>query len=44
MVVGDVPDKLILIDTQTGDVTPFFPHAAALPVIKSPVPIVWIEN
>ena len=43
MVVGDVPDKLLLIDTQTGDVTPFF-SKAALPVIKSPVPVVWIEN
>jgi hypothetical protein len=43
MVVGDVPDKLLLIDTQTGDVTPFF-SKQALPVIKSPVPVVWIEN
>ena len=44
MVVGDAPDKLLLIDTETGDVTPFFPHPAPLPTIKSPLPVVWIEN
>ena len=42
-VAGDAPDKLLLIDTQTGDVTPFF-RKVEMPVIKSPVPIVWIEN
>ena len=43
MVAGDIPDKLLLIDTESGDVTPFFPKPA-LPVINSPVPVVWIEN
>jgi hypothetical protein len=45
MVVGDTPDKLLLIDTESGDVTPFFRNEAArgmLPV--SPAPVVWIEN
>lgn len=44
MVVGDAPDKLLLIDTETGDVTPFFPRPTPLAVITSPVPVVWIEN
>ena len=44
MVVGDVPDKLLLIDTETGDVTPFFPNKPPLPVMKSALPVVWIEN
>jgi hypothetical protein len=43
MVVGDVPDKLLLIDTQTGDVTPFFSKGGG-PAIRSPAPVVWIEN
>lgn len=43
MVVGDVPDKLLLIDTESGDVTPFFPKPA-LQVLNSPVPVLWIEN
>ena len=43
-VVGDAPDKLLLIDAESGDATPFFPNKAPLPVIVSPVPIVWIEN
>ena len=43
MVVGDVPDKLLLIDTETGDVTPFFQNPSSV-AIKSPVPIAWIEN
>lgn len=42
MVVGDAPDKLLLIDTESGEVTPFF-QKPAVPVINSPVPIVWIE-
>jgi hypothetical protein len=45
MVVGDAPDKLLLIDTETGEVTPFFPKAAQAGVpLVSPVPLVWIEN
>lgn len=43
-VVGDAPDKLLLIDAESGDVTPFFPNKPPLPIIVSPVPIVWIEN
>lgn len=43
MVVGDAPDKLLLIDTESGDVTPFF-QKPALPVLNSPVPIVWVEK
>jgi len=43
-VVGDVPDKLLLIDAESGDATPFFPNKPPLPIIVSPVPIVWIEN
>ncbi len=45
MVVGDTPDKLLLIDTESGDVTPFFQSEAAREMMLiSPVPIVWIEK
>lgn len=45
MVAGDAPDKLLLIDTESGEVTPFFQNAAARGmVLVSPVPIVWIEK
>jgi len=44
MVVGDAPDKLLLIDTETGDVTPFFSHSTQPATLKSPAPLVWIEN
>lgn len=45
MVAGDTPDKLLLIDTETGEVTPFFQNAAARGIVLvSPVPIVWIEK
>ncbi len=45
MVVGDAPDKLLLIDTETGDVTPFFPKPAQAGVsLVSPVPLAWIES
>jgi len=44
-VVGDVPDKLLLIDAESGDVTPFFKNEDARRLgLGSPVPIVWIEN
>jgi hypothetical protein len=43
MVVGDVPDKLLLIDTESGDVTPFF-QKPAVGALNSPVPIVWVEK
>jgi len=44
-VVGDAPDKLLLIDTESGEVTPFFQNAAARGIVLlSPVPIVWIEK
>ena len=45
MVAGDAPDKLLLIDTESGEVTPFFQNAAARGIVLvSPVPIVWIEK
>lgn len=45
MVVGDAPGKLLLIDTESGEVTPFFQNAAARGIVLvSPVPIVWIEK
>jgi hypothetical protein len=45
MVAGDAPDKLLLIDTETGEVTPFFQNAAARGIVLvSPVPVVWIEK
>jgi hypothetical protein len=45
MVAGDAPDKLLLIDTESGEVTPFFQNAAARRIVLvSPVPLVWIEK
>jgi hypothetical protein len=48
MVVGDVPASLFLVDTETGEITPFFPKAgvpgASDDRFKSPVPVVWIEK
>lgn len=45
MVAGDTPDKLLLIDTENGEVTRFFQNAAARGIVLvSPVPIVWIEK
>jgi len=48
MVVGDAPDKLLLIDTESGDITPFFSEAATAArnagPLQSPVPVVWIED
>jgi len=45
MVSGDGPDKLLLIDTETGEVTSFFSKSQPAAVsLESPVPIVWIEN
>jgi hypothetical protein len=44
-VVGDVPDKLLLIDAESGDVTPFFRNEEARKLaLISPAPIVWIEK
>src|SRR2546421_30614 len=42
MVAGDAPDKLLLIDAESGDVTPLV--GAGDKKLMSPVPIVWIEN
>jgi len=42
MVAGDAPDKLLLIDTESGDVTPL--TIAGNAKLSSPVPVVWIEN
>jgi len=48
MVIGDVPAKLLLIDTESGDLMPFFPESATAArnagPLQSPVPVVWIEN
>lgn len=48
MVVGDVPTKLFLVDTESGDIVPFFPVSATAArsdgPLLSPVPVVWIEN
>ena len=48
MVVGDAPASLLLIDTESGEIVPFFPKsaqpAASDVVLASPRPIVWIEN
>lgn len=43
MVVGDVPDKLLLIDTETGEVKALLEKSAAAG-IQSPLPVAWIEN
>jgi len=43
MVVGDIPDKLLLIDAETGDVKPLLEKSATAG-IQSPQPVVWIEN
>jgi hypothetical protein len=44
-VVGDAPDKLLLIDAESGDVTPFFKNEAERKtLLVSPAPVVWIEN
>jgi hypothetical protein len=48
MIVGDAPASLLLIDTETGDILPFFPNsaepAASAGGLVSPRPIVWIED
>jgi hypothetical protein len=44
-VVGDVPDKLLLIDAESGDATPFFKNEKASKLgLVSPAPIVWLEK
>ena len=42
MVAGDAPEKLLLIDTESGDVAPL--TIAGNAKLSSPVPVVWIEN
>ncbi len=42
MVAGDDPDKLFLIDTESGDVTPLIVSGDKR--LMSPAPVVWIEN
>lgn len=41
MIAGDAPNKLFLVDTESGD---FIKLAPANGTIQNPVPIVWIEN
>jgi len=47
MIVGDIPSSLLLIDTESGDITDLAPKTAAGATsgpLTSPLPIVWIEN
>ncbi len=47
MVVGDVHGTLVLVDTESGEVTSFFAKSAppgSSDEALSPQPIVWIEN
>lgn len=48
MIVGDTPDKLYLIDTESGAIVSFFPKPAGAASgpgqLVSPAPVVWIEN
>jgi hypothetical protein len=42
MVVGDAPASLLLVDTESGDVTSLLEKTSAQ--LTSPVPVVWIEE
>lgn len=44
MIVGDIPSALLLIDTESGDITDLAPKSSASGPLVNPVPIVWIEN
>ena len=48
MVVGDIHGTLVLVDTETGEVSSFFAKSAGPPGTNGellfPVPVVWIEN
>lgn len=46
MIAGDVQGKLYLIDTESGDFTPFFPKSAEPSILQGKLltPVVWIEN
>jgi len=48
MIVGDVPAALLLIDTESGEIVPFFPKSAEPGASQGkllfPVPVVWIEK
>ena len=46
MVIGDVHGTLVLVDTESGDVTPFFSKSAGPTqgLGESPKPVVWIEK
>ena len=44
MIVGDVPATLLLIDTESGEIVPFFPKSAGSPGLLFPRPVVWIEK
>jgi len=48
MIVGDDPASLLLIDTETGEITPFFRRGAGPPgsngELLHPRPVVWIEK
>lgn len=42
IVVGDAPSSLLLVDTETGDITSLLAKTSA--PLTSPAPIVWIEK
>lgn len=44
MVVGDAPASLLLVDTESGDVTPLVSKSGPAFQLVSPVPVAWIEN
>jgi hypothetical protein len=46
MVVGDAPASLLLVDTESGDITQLSSKSDARSVgqLQSPVPVVWIEK
>jgi hypothetical protein len=47
MVVGDAPAFLLLVDTESGDITPLVSNSAGPSSDAnklSPVPVVWIEK
>jgi hypothetical protein len=43
MVVGDEPASLLLVDTESGDMTPLVSKSGGAQ-LRSPVPVVWIEK
>lgn len=48
MIVADAPASLLLVNTESGKIVPFFPKTAGTTPgdgpLRSPIPVVWIEN